>query len=201
MANRMNYDNARRAGRPTEMAFAPGKERWHANQAARPASAGRSIAGEARAAMEIEFDETQRDTLSKKRELITLTREPEIRDTPKGRVVVFRGTQEGRDKPIVAALRAPVAERHDDGAREDLDRRLRDIGGGDKVSLSGTWAKRRWEQDGVPREFWEFQAQRFQPGDVPLERMLGRQTPEAAREPTVSPAARALAESRSGRGM
>ena len=201
MANRMNYENARRAGRPTEMAFAPREETWSPNQAARAASPARSLGGEARASLEIEFDETQRDTLSKKRELITLVREPEVRETEKGRVVVFRGTQEGRDKPIVAAMRAPVAERYDEGARDDLDRRLRDIGGGDRVSLSGTWAKRRWEQDGVSREFWEFQAQRFQPGDVPLERMLGRQEPGAAREPVMSPAVRALAASAAGKGV
>lgn len=196
MGNRMDYEGAKRSGRPTEPAFEESRPRWNPNQAAKAATPGRSVSGSSRIAMEVEFDETQRDTMSKTRELITLTQEPQIRDTAKGRVVVFRGLQEGRDKPIVAAMKAPVAERHDEGARDALDRSLQAIGGGDRVSISGTWAKRRWEQDGVPREFWEFQAQRFQPGDVPLERMIGRQSAEPVNERPLLGAAAAVARSR-----
>lgn len=192
----MNYDKLRHLGRAAETAFEKKPEKWHPNQAVKAASAGASVSGESRARMEIDFDEGQRDSLSKTRELITLTREPEIRDTPRGRVVVFRGMQEGRDRPISAIMRAPVAEKYDPEARASLDDSLRRIGGGDQVSLAGKWAKKRWEQNGVQREAWEFQAQRFREGDVPLERFAERGPVEADRTPMVSPAVAAVIRER-----
>lgn len=199
MAGRMNHDRLRHSGRATEEAFAKDEKPWDGKGSAKAANAGGSLSDEKRASIEVPFDENERDRLSTSRELITLIQEPVVRETEKGRVIVFRGTQEGRSNPITAAMRAPVKEKYDEGVRDELDGRLRSMSGGDMVSLAGKWSMKKWEQNGVPRQAWEFQAQRFREGDFSLEQIRNRDASVEQGQPRISPVVAAMAHDRAGR--
>lgn len=120
------------------------------------------------------FEEEIRDRDTKRALSITLAHEPEIRLRPSGeRVVLLRGMQDGRTSPISAVFTVPSRTRDSDEREASLDRVLRGLGEGDKVSLAGEWSKLGdGNQAGVREQGWEFRAQIFQKGDVTLDKML-----------------------------
>jgi predicted NAD-dependent protein-ADP-ribosyltransferase YbiA (DUF1768 family)/O-acetyl-ADP-ribose deacetylase (regulator of RNase III) len=115
-------------------------------------------------------DHAKRSEMSRKRVVITLEEAPKERFTASQGMVVFHGSEQGRS-PLSAVYFKSELDRpstSQEGA-EDLDARLRDLDRGDKVSLAGYWAKRNWKApDGSTKEAWEFKAQNFEKGDVPL---------------------------------
>lgn len=119
-------------------------------------------------------DEAKRDAATKKALTITLSHEPEGRTKPSGeRVILLRGVEEGRTQPLTAVYTVPMRTSHDEDREARFDQTLRGLGGGDRVSLGGQWAKRGWnDAAGIRHEAWEFKTQVFEKGDVPLERML-----------------------------
>jgi len=151
-------------------------------------------------------EEAARDAASKKALTITLAHEPEMRFMPSGdRVMLLRGVEDGRTSPLTAVYVVPTRTTDSEDREAAFDQTLRGLGGGDRVSLAGQWAKRGWnDQRGQRHEAWEFKTQIFAAGDVPLDRMLenaraerlgadARAVPEkelehASRAPKVSPA-------------
>lgn len=123
-------------------------------------------------------DDRDRDQRSKKALVITLDHEPETRGLMTGEtVVLLRGTEDGRSKSSVAVYTVPARISDDEGAERAFDRQLRDMGGGDKISLAGQWSRRTWKDaNNKPQEAWEFKAQHFALGERTLEQIL-----EAAR--------------------
>lgn len=115
-------------------------------------------------------DHAKRMEMSRKRVVITLEESPTERFAANQGMVAFRGSEPGRD-PLSAIYFKSELDRpstSQEGA-EDLDSRLRDLNRGDKVSLAGYWAKRQWKaNDGSTKDAWEFKAQNFEKGDVPL---------------------------------
>lgn len=119
-------------------------------------------------------DDAARDAASRKAVVITLDREPEMRTKPDGtEIAVFRGREDGRASSLVAIYEKPLRAVNEDDAASDFDRKMRALGGGDRMTLAGSWAKRFWnDQAGQRQEAWEFKSQHFAKGEVPLERML-----------------------------
>lgn len=119
-------------------------------------------------------DDQARDAGSKKALSITLVHEPETRNMMNGeRVVMLRGTEPGRINPILALYVVPPRVANDEKRDEAFDRSLRELGGGDKVSLAGQWSKRTWsDHAGDKHESWEFKTQHFAQGEMSLERIL-----------------------------
>lgn len=134
----------------------------------------RAAADRDRRAREYAREDAERDAASRKAVVITLDREPEMRTKPDGtEIAVFRGRENGRTSSLVAIYEKPLRAVNEDDAAADFDRRMRALGGGDKMTLAGNWAKRVWkDQAGDRREAWEFKSQHFVKGEVPLERML-----------------------------
>lgn len=127
----------------------------------------------AREAVEAAADHARRSEASRKRVVITLEGAPDVRFTQgSDKVVAFRGREAGRDNSLSAVYFVPGHEKRDGFGREDLDDRVDSLKAGDKVSLAGHWAKRKWnDREGAQRETWEFRTQRFERGDVTLEAM------------------------------
>lgn len=177
-----------------------------------PTAEERAIADAERNARRYAEDDRERDAGSKKAVTITLEHEPESRTLRSGeRVMLLRGTEEGRTKPIVAVYALPARIQDNEASEEAFDRRMRDMGGGDKVTLAGQWNKRVWnDAQDVRRESWEFKTQHFEMGAMPLEKVLekaraarGEQVETKAPEPVdqARSAARAQHDRNGGMGI
>lgn len=119
-------------------------------------------------------DDAERDRKSVKAITLTLEHEPEMRGLMSGeRAILFRGTQPGQSNASVSSYTVPVrTERSEDGRRA-LDGMLREMGGGDKITLTGQWSKRHWKTStGAPKSAWEFNAQHMVPGEMSLEKAM-----------------------------
>lgn len=130
-------------------------------------------------------DEESRDAASKKALSITLVQEPEMRSLPSGEaVVVLRGTEKGALRPLVAVYKIPDRVMANEETHASFMRSMQEIGGGDKMSLAGSWTQRHWKtQQGEMMKAWEFKAQHIAVGEVPLERMLSKSRGEEAGRP------------------
>lgn len=153
-------------------------------------------------------DDALRDASSKKALTITLTEEPSRRVLPSGeRIVVLHGVEKDRDKPMAAVYVIPARVENDEQRMSTLDSTLRDLGGGDKVSLAGQWSKRNWKSgQGEAMSSWEFKTQSFEPGehslDVLKQRAIASRLPQVEIEQDrKSAGARAAAAARSARDM
>lgn len=149
---------------------------------------------------DIAQEDAGRDAGSKKALTITLSREPEMATLRDGqRAVVFRGVEEGGIKPLKAVFPLPLhrVENSEQGA-EDLDRRLRDLSGGDKLSVAGQWKKNVWQG----RESWEFNTKHFAEGAHTLDKVLEKarvDRGEIVERNETAPAMRAPARALAGR--
>lgn len=157
-------------------------------------------------ARDLAQEDAGRDAGSKKALTITLSREPEMTVLRTGeRAVVFRGTEEGATRPLKAVFTVPLhrVENSERGS-DELDRRLRDIGGGDKLTLAGQWKKNVWQG----RESWEFNTKHFAEGDHTLDKVLDKARAERGEivergeaAPARQAPARALAGREAGMGV
>lgn len=120
------------------------------------------------------LEEALRDKASKKALTITLVHEPEMRSLQSGdSVMLLRGVEDGKNNPLVAVYNVPSRTRDNEDREASFDQTLRELGGGDRVSLAGQWSKRGWnDRAGVRQESWEFKTQIFEKGDVPLDKMI-----------------------------
>lgn len=135
-------------------------------------------------------DHAKRLQFSPKRVVITLAASPEERSVGEQRVVAFTGSESGRS-PLSAVYFLADHQRFDAFGRDDHDQRVASLRAGDKLTLAGQWSKRKWKgRDGADMEAWEFKAQQFERGDVPLAEMG---TAALARIEAFAPAAGAAA--------
>lgn len=119
-----------------------------------------------------EAEQSKREDASKKRVVVTLSETPRERFVGSQKVVSFSGTEAGRSSPLSGVYFVPEHEARDGFARESFDQRLDGLNAGDKLSMSGHWAKRKWQDgQGKDRETWEFRAQNFAKGDASIEDM------------------------------
>lgn len=107
---------------------------------------------------------------------ITLEEEPQVRTSLKGETFVrFVGREDGAEKPLMALFRVPDALASQQNASDPLDQSLRELGGGDRLSLAGQWIQHSWKgAAGAEHSTWEFRAQIFEKGDHSLDRMVAR---------------------------
>lgn len=87
------------------------------------------------------------------------------------RIVVFRAVEPGRDNAMRGVFTIPDHELAQGFGFQSFQDRLGDIQAGDKISMSGRWSKRKWEDAGKVREAWQFNVERFEKGDVSLDEM------------------------------
>lgn len=118
-------------------------------------------------------EHAKRSELSSKKVTITLTARPDVRSAGAGlnghTIVHFRGAEANRNNALSAVYFLADHERSDGFGEEEFSQRVESLEAGDQLSLAGKWSKRKWKgQDGKDRESWEFQAQRFERGDVSL---------------------------------
>lgn len=143
---------------------------------------------------------------------ITLVHEPEMRSLPSGdRVVMFRGTQPDQSNPTLASYTVPPRAEGRDADRDAFDGLMRNLGGGDKLTLAGQWSKRNWkDSEGQARSAWEFKTQHFAQGDMSLEKVLEKARidrgevvaqPQPVREQEHARGARAAASRADGMGI
>lgn len=121
-------------------------------------------------------DDVERDARSKKAVSITLVHEPEMRTLRTGeRAVILRGTEEGRSTPMAAIYAIPPRIEGNEAKSQAFDDTLRGLGGGDKLTLAGQWARRGWKDaQNVSHVAWEFKTQHFAKGEMSLEQVLDK---------------------------
>lgn len=175
-----------------------------------PTAAERALDDAARQERFFKQDDVERDFKSKKALTLTLTHEPEIRGLPNGdRVVLLRGSEDGRNAVTAAAYIVPPRATERVADRDALDDTLRDMSGGDRVSLAGQWAKRIWSKaSGEKVASWEFKTQHFEKGDHSLGEILEKArerregvAPSQTEQDRSSIVARAAAAGRGTNGM
>lgn len=115
-----------------------------------------------------EVDQGKREEFSKKRIVITLDNAPIERFAGSQKVISFFGKEDGRSSSLSGVYFVPEHESRDGFARGDFDARIEALRPGDKLSMAGRWSKRKWEDNGVEREGWEFRVQNFAKGDVSI---------------------------------
>lgn len=145
----------------------------------------------ARAVSDADADHQVR--VSKALKLVTgvIAENPDVRFADGRKLLAIRATEPGRDKPMSGVFFAPPHELNAGFGREGFDERVAAMAVGSQVSMAGTWSKRKWEDRGVPKETWEFQAQFAESGRLSIDQLAAR---AAARIDAFRPEGAAVAD-------
>ena len=126
----------------------------------------------ARVLAQAEQDHARRVEVARNLVVGVLAEAPQERFAGGQRMLGFRVTEPGRDNPMSAVMFVAAHEGRDGFDRDGFDERVDAMRPGDRVSLAGSWSKRKWkDQAGADREAWEFKTQFFAKGDVSLAEM------------------------------